>query len=126
MTAEREAELTEQITELETTLQAEEAKAARHRLALFPLYAERSSLVEARIGTWLPAELVFAAEARCPCGSGLAYHPWVGPNGYWDCARVLIGDLPADPVLHSPRMPFSFWSILPESSAHAGSRTTRP
>ena len=77
--------------------------------------------------------LVYAAQARCPCGAGLAH--WQGDRGvfsaeggsggYWDCSAILLGT--ADPdVQHTAKLPFVFYEIKSEHQPSARGATTRP
>lgn len=81
--------------------------------------------------------LVFAADARCNCGAGMAYDPtgevtradstpFRAPSA-WDCSRLLL-NAPRDlgvPEGHD-HLPFAFWQIKSEYQPSANGRTTRP
>lgn len=70
-------------------------------------------------------ELVYSAFARCPCGYGLAHWTDSGPDGYWDCAGILLDQ--ADPnIVHTDRLPFTFWEVKSERQPSARGATTRP
>lgn len=78
-------------------------------------------------------DLVYAADARCPCGAGLAYVKNCGPYGrlaHWDCSDILLGR--AIPTgqdgskLHTGKLPFQFYEIKSEKQPSANGRTTRP
>jgi hypothetical protein len=76
--------------------------------------------------------LVFAAYERCPCGAGMAYDPAVekppfrGP-AEWECSAVLLGAAkPEHAGIHSPALPFAFYSIKSEGQPSANGATTRP
>jgi len=67
-------------------------------------------------------DLVYAAEARCPCGAGLAYKEGMD---YWDCSAILLGT--ADKKRnHTAQLPFVFWEIKSEDQPSANGMTTRP
>jgi hypothetical protein len=67
--------------------------------------------------------LVYAANARCSCGFGLAYRP--GKDRSWDCSGILLGTA-APEVTHTDRLPFSFYEVRSEKQPSANGRTTRP
>lgn len=76
--------------------------------------------------TYKPSELVYAAEARCPCGAGLAYPKGCGAHHYWDCSAILLGkaepkDSPAA-MRHTAQVPFAFCKVRSERA----DATTRP
>lgn len=63
-------------------------------------------------------KLVYAREARCPCGAGLAYRkagdqgdPYLG---YWDCSEILLRTAD-EKVQHTDKLPFAFWKIRAET-----------
>lgn len=68
-------------------------------------------------------ELYYSAEARCKCGSGLAYPKDCGPSHYWECAEILKGTADKN-VIHTERLPFTFFDLKGEGSYKASS--TRP
>jgi len=81
----------------------------------------------------LAERLVYAATARCPCGSGLAYDPlfenkdsvFVGPlSGEWDCSAILLG-VADKSVTHTDKLPFAFYEIKSEGLPSAQGATTR-
>lgn len=72
-----------------------------------------------------PSDLVYAAEACCVCGAGLAYPHGVGLHGSWECSAILTGAAAAG-TTHDEGKPFAFWSVLSEDSMRAGGATTRP
>ena len=41
--------------------------------------------------------LVYAAYARCQCGSGMAHPLHYNHTGYWDCSKILKGEV--QPIL---------------------------
>lgn len=61
-------------------------------------------------------ELIFAEDAKCPCGALLAYPKGADSlKGFWDCSEILLGKavpqgLPGS-VQHTDRRPFIFWKI---------------
>jgi len=73
-------------------------------------------------------DLVYASDARCLCGAGLAY-PKVSPQhadfGFWDCSAILLGTAD-ERVVHDDRRPFAFYKIRSELQSGACGRTTRP
>lgn len=79
-----------------------------------------------------PADLVYAATARCPCGAGLAYERGCGGHGSWDCSAILLGEaIPQGQpgaVTHTDRLPFAFWKVKSEDQPLPGGvkLTTRP
>jgi hypothetical protein len=100
-----------------------------------------------RLRKYSPAELSYAASARCRCGAGLAYPDSVRclsdeprPDK-WMCARVLLGEVPDSEGVHvvgfgerpgaypeAPHdaFPFWCWEIKSECQPSADGRTTRP
>lgn len=73
-----------------------------------------------------PADLRYAAQARCPCGAGYAYPRHVAPWGAWWCSALLTGErkLEDDPIrTHGEPLPFMFWKVKLESPERG---TTRP
>jgi hypothetical protein len=76
------------------------------------------------------ADLIYAADARCPCGAGLAYVPADPECRHWDCSAILLGRaVPSGQpgaVKHEGRLPFAFYKIKPENQPSAQGRTTRP
>jgi hypothetical protein len=74
-------------------------------------------------------DLVYAAEARCPCGAGLAYErrgeSGQSISGYWDCSAILLGTADTA-VTHTDKMPFVFWKVKGENQPSAHGATTRP
>jgi hypothetical protein len=81
----------------------------------------------------LAERLIYAAEARCPCGAGLAYDPFAnddpifrGPT-FWDCSAIILGTAETDGFLrHTDRLPFAFYEIKSERQPSARGVTTRP
>lgn len=78
-------------------------------------------------------DLIYAAEARCPCGAGLAYEKDAGPYGdkaVWDCSAILLdAAIPSGQpgsVQHTGQLPFVFYDIKSEKQPSAGGVTTRP
>jgi hypothetical protein len=75
------------------------------------------------------SDLVYAADARCLCGAGMAYEKGCGPNGYWDCSSILKGEaIPKGQegsVKHEAQLPFAFYEIKSELQPSANGRTTR-
>lgn len=67
--------------------------------------------------------LVFAAEARCPCGAGLAYNKSNNDN-CWDCSDILLGKADKK-LIHTAKLPFVFWEIKSEEQPSAKGLTTR-
>lgn len=71
-------------------------------------------------------ELIYSAYHRCSCGAGLAYPEGIGPKrGAWDCAEILKGKANTK-VLHTTKLPFSFFDVRSERDPKAKGRTTRP
>lgn len=83
-----------------------------------------------------PADLVYAAHARCPCGAGLAYVPaWYDkPNSpayrCWDCSAILLDTAPhrgaPGSVTHTGQLSFIFYEIVSERQPSVAGATTRP
>lgn len=71
-----------------------------------------------------PADLVYAAKARCPCGAGMAYPTGMGPFGFWDCSDILLGKAD-DLAQHSARLSFICYEIKSEKQPSAQGATTR-
>ena len=75
-------------------------------------------------------QLVYAATSRCPCGAGLAYPRGIGIRGSWDCSDILTGRaIPSGQtgaVMHTDRLPFTFWEVRSEQQPSANGATTRP
>lgn len=93
--------------------------------------------------------MVYAADARCVCGLGMAYRAtplWVDLVSYlvpnpilapfrrklhtyrpsaWDCSGILLGTADVN-VKHEDILPFAFWKVMSENSASAQGATTRP
>lgn len=67
-------------------------------------------------------KLIYAAEARCPCGAGLAYSKGMD---HWDCSAILEGTADKN-VQHTAQLPFVFYEIKSEHQPSAFGRTTRP
>jgi hypothetical protein len=113
---------------------------------------ERAALVrQALLGrTPLSERLVYAADARCACGAGLAYDPasegegvfkgpasegegvFKGPDK-WECSSILLKDelspedlTAAKAATHDRGFPFAFYEIKSERQPSQGGRTTRP
>lgn len=64
-------------------------------------------------------ELVFARDAKCPCGERLAYPKRTSPvRGFWDCVGLLKRTAPPkghpQAKTHTDRLPFVFWDIKSE------------
>jgi hypothetical protein len=56
-------------------------------------------------------QLIYAKNARCPCGAFLAHPKGMDPfNGYWDCSAILEGRA-AKTVKHTAQLPFIFWEV---------------
>jgi len=84
-------------------------------------------------GKLTPADLVYAAHSRCPCGAGLAHvlNPVQGTEEWaWDCSAILTGTaIPTGEqgtVQHTARLPFAFYEVKSENQPSAGGATTRP
>lgn len=78
--------------------------------------------------TVIPIEelLVYSAEARCPCGAGLAYIRDPGEDEYfWDCSKIMLGTADKG-VKHTAQLPFLFYEIKSELQPSAEGRSTRP
>lgn len=75
-------------------------------------------------------ELVYAANARCSCGAGMAYPKNIGMHGSWHCSDILTFRAAtkdsADSVGHTSPLPFSFYSVKSENQPSACGATTRP
>lgn len=85
--------------------------------------------------------LIYAANARCNCGAGLAYDPankgdkdspFKGPNK-WECGDILrykTLTLDEQAVVasktHDRGFPFAFYEIKSENQPSANGQTTRP
>ena len=74
-------------------------------------------------------DIIYAATARCQCGSGVAYpldHAAALKSGAWTCARKLRGEVEGDVFPHDV-LPFIFWKVREETSINNhGGHTTRP
>jgi len=70
-------------------------------------------------------ELTYAADARCPCGAGLAYPKDAGGDQYWDCSDILKG-MTDNTDGHSCQLSSMFWSIESENQPSVNGVTTRP
>lgn len=68
--------------------------------------------------------LVYAARPRCLCGASMAYDPAGGPFGYWDCSDILLDKAKVE-VLHTPKLPFTFYEIKSEKQPSVYGATTR-
>lgn len=66
-------------------------------------------------------ELVYSAEAKCPCGHGMAYPEGCGPSHYWDCSAVLKG-IADKKIIHEAKLPFAFYEIRGESATNGSTR----
>lgn len=69
--------------------------------------------------------LIYAATRRCQCGAGLAHRDSMGPSGYWDCSRVLLGEIHDEDDLHTEPLPFIFYEDI-KSERESTYATTRP
>lgn len=69
--------------------------------------------------------LIYAASHRCMCGAGLAHRDTMGPSGYWDCSRVLLGEIHDEDDLHTEPLPFVFHEDI-KSERESTHSTTRP
>jgi hypothetical protein len=76
-------------------------------------------------------EMIYASDARCPCGAGLAY--WKNPTRdeqWWDCSAIMRGEaIPSGQpgsVEHTGQKPFVFWKVKSQSQPSAMGATTRP
>lgn len=108
-----------------------EARDAGKNAALerFGVFAESAAkkvkarllLADAGVGDFKPYELLFAANARCVCGAGLAYPEDIGMHGSWYCSAILIGQAQAG-TEHSPSYPFSFYKIKREGAERGSTR----
>jgi hypothetical protein len=74
-----------------------------------------------------PAQLLYAASSRCPCGAGLAY-PFEFRDGImpsqWECSALLTGTGGDGP--HTAPLPFAFYEVKSEGQPSARGATTRP
>jgi hypothetical protein len=74
----------------------------------------------------LDTDLLYSAEARCPCGAGLAYpldHKEALATGAWQCSAALKGVAEGKHVSY----PFALWKIREETSINNyGGASTRP
>lgn len=86
-------------------------------------YMEKAKKILERCDTGEPPfndeELVFARDAKCPCGERLAYPKGTSPmEGFWDCVGLLKRTAPPkghpDAKTHTDRLPFIFWDIKSE------------
>lgn len=86
-------------------------------------YNEEAKKILERCDTGEPPfkdeELVFARDAKCPCGERLAYPKNTSPmQGFWDCVGLLKRTAPPkghpDAKTHTDRLPFIFWDIKSE------------
>ncbi len=68
-------------------------------------------------------KLIYSAYSRCPCGAGLAYAP--GGEHYWDCSAILLGVANRE-VMHTGKLPFTFYEVKSELQPSAYGATTRP
>lgn len=90
------------------------------------LRAELQALADVGDRDVTPDDLVWAATARCRCGSGYAYPNFLhDPHGNWFCAASLLGTSPVG-TEHDCAKPFAFWSIKSDQQLSAQGATTRP
>lgn len=73
---------------------------------------------------WTDDELIYSAEALCPCGHGLAYPEGCGPFHYWDCSAILKG-IADSSVEHTGQLPFTFYEVKSENADAVVKRSTR-
>lgn len=69
-------------------------------------------------------DLVYAATARCLCGAGFAYRRSSNAE-YWECSDILL-ESDQYGVVHTGRLSFASWGIVPEGDHRAHGATTRP
>lgn len=72
-----------------------------------------------------PADLVYSAKARCPCGAGLAMLDIPDGVGSWQCSGLLLrtAELGQD---HIQSLPHGLSDIMSERHKKARKKTTRP
>lgn len=98
-----------------------EAELKPIKAALNEIHSREAAAVETKIETCYQAldsfeenELRYSREAKCKCGSGIAYPLKIGMNGAWHCAAILTGTADAK-VEHTGPLPFMYYEIKSET-----------